>query len=279
MAALLALLSSVLWGSADFLGGVVTRRLPAVAVVAWSQAVALLAVSVAAVVTGEAGAPAGWVPWSVLAGAAGAAGLVAFYTALSSGTMGVVSPLAALGVVVPVVGGLAAGDQPRVLQVVGMALGAAGAVAAGGPELSGRTLRSAQGRSVVLAVVAGLFFGVALLGIQRGADSSPLMTMVGMRVTSVLIFVCVGLAVRSHGGVRPRDLPVIGAIGVLDVSANLVFAFASTQGMDSVVAVLGALYPVTTVALGAVVLRERLVPVQRIGVVLALSGVALLAAA
>jgi drug/metabolite transporter (DMT)-like permease len=279
MAALLALLSSVLWGSADFLGGVVTRRLPAVAVVAWSQAVALLAVSVAAVVTGEAGAPAGWVLWSVLAGAAGAAGLVAFYTALSSGTMGVVSPLAALGVVVPVVGGLAAGDQPRVLQVVGMALGAAGAVAAGGPELSGRTLRSAQGRSVVLAVVAGLFFGVALLGIQRGADSSPLMTMVGMRVTSVLIFVCVGLAVRSHGGVRPRDLPVIGAIGVLDVSANLVFAFASTQGMDSVVAVLGALYPVTTVALGAVVLRERLVPVQRIGVVLALSGVALLAAA
>jgi drug/metabolite transporter (DMT)-like permease len=159
-----------------------------------------------------------------------------------------------------------------------MVLGGVGAVAAGGPELSGRTLRSAEARSVLLALTAGFFFGVALLAIQRGADSSPLMTMVGMRLTSVLAFATVGLAVRSHGGVGRRDLPVILAIGVMDVSANLVFAVASTRGMDSVVAVLGALYPVVTVVLGAVVLRERILPVQRVGVVVALGGVALLAA-
>ena len=279
MAALLALLSSALWGSADFLGGVVARRLPPVAVVGWSQTAGLCAVTAAAAASGELGAPGGWLGWSVLAGAAGASGLVAFYTALSTGTMGVVSPLAALGVVVPVAGGLAAGDQPRALQVLGMVLGGVGAIAAGGPEISGRTLRSAEARSVLLAVTAGFCFGVALLAIQRGADSSPLMTMVGMRLTSVLVFVAIGLAVGSAGGVRPRDLPVIAALGVMDVTANLVFALASTRGMDSVVAVLGALYPVVTVLLGLVVLKERLAPVQRVGVVVALGGVALLAAA
>jgi drug/metabolite transporter (DMT)-like permease len=278
VAALLALLSSALWGSADFLGGLTARRLPAMAVVGWSQAVGLCAITVAAAVSGELSASGGWLGWSMLAGTAGAAGLVAFYTALSSGTMGVVSPLAALGVVVPVAGGLAAGDQPRALQVLGMVLGGAGAIAAGGPELSGRTLRSAEARSVLLALTAGFFFGVALLAIQRGAESSPLMTMVGMRLTSVLVFAAVGLAVRSLGGVRPPDLPVIVAIGVMDVSANLVFALASTRGLDSVVAVLGALYPVVTVVLGALVLRERILPVQRVGVVVALGGVALLAA-
>ena len=278
MAAVLALLSSLLWGSADFLGGLTTRRLPAMAVVGWSQAVGLCAVTVAAAVSGGLRAPGEWLAWSMLGGTAGAAGLVAFYTALSAGTMGVVSPLAALGVVVPVAGGLAAGDEPGALQVLGMVLGGAGAVAAAGPELSGRTLRTAAARSVLLALTAGFCFGVALLAIQRGAESSPLMTMVGMRGTSVLAFAAIGLAVRGHGGVRPRDLQAIVAIGVMDVSANLVFAVASTRGMDSVVAVLGALYPVVTVLLGAVVLRERILPVQRVGVVVALGGVALLAA-
>jgi drug/metabolite transporter (DMT)-like permease len=278
VAALLALLSSALWGSADFMGGVVARRLPPVAVVGWSQTAGLCTVTAVALARGESGGSGGWLGWSVLAGVAGASGLVAFYTALSTGTMGVVSPLAALGVVVPVAGGLAAGDQPRALQVLGMVLGGAGAIAAGGPELSGRTLRSAAARSVLLALTAGFFFGVALLAIQRGAASSPLLTMVGMRLTSVLIFAGIGLAVRSAGGVRPRDLPLIATLGVMDVSANLVFALASTRGMDSVVAVLGALYPVVTVLLGVVVLKERLIPVQRIGVVVALGGVALLAA-
>src|SRR5687767_11254740 len=138
--------------------------------------------------------------------------------------MGVVSPLAALGIVVPVVGGLAAGDRPDTLQVLGMVLGGIGAIAAGGPELSGRALRSVEARSVLLALVAGLFFGAALMAIQRGADSSPLMTTVGMRLTTVLVFAAVALAVRSYGGLRPRDLPVIAAIGLMDVAANLVFA-------------------------------------------------------
>lgn len=280
MAALLALSSSVLWGAADFLGGLLTRRLPSVAVVGWSQSVGLLAVTAVAVATGGFGGPVGWIPWSVLAGVSGAAGLVAFYAALARGTMGVVSPIAALGAVVPVVGALLAGEAPNALQLTGMAVGLAGAVAASGPEVSGDGgLRSARGRSVVLAGIAGMLFGVSILGIQRGALTDPLLTLVGMRTTSVTLFVLAALALRSGGGVRRGDLPMLAVVGVGDVAANLLLALATTQGLASVVAVLGALYPVTTVLLGALVLHERLHGIQRAGVALALGGVVLLAAA
>jgi drug/metabolite transporter (DMT)-like permease len=278
VAAVLALLSSALWGSADFLGGLTTRRLPAIAVVGWSQAIAFVAVTVAAAVSVGFGGPTGWVPWSMVAGIAGAGGLVAFYSALATGTMGVVAPIAALGAIVPVMGGVLTGETPSGGQIVGMALGLAGAVAASGPELSGRELRSAQARSIVLAVVAGLLFGFSLLGIQRGAATSPLLTMVGMRSTSLTIFLVIALVVRSTGGVRRRDLPLLAVIGISDVGANLLLAVASTMGLLSVTAVLGSLYPVVTVLLGAAVLHERILMVQRVGVVLAVGGIALLAA-
>jgi drug/metabolite transporter (DMT)-like permease len=305
VAALLALLSSVLWGSADFFGGLASRRLPAMLVVGWSQAAGLVAVGAVAVATGAWHDPAGWVGWSVFAGVCGTVGLVAFYTALAIGTMGVVSPIAALGVVVPVLAGLLGGDRPSRLQSAGMLLGLVGALAASGPELStqgllrargrsvrreletgsrGRTLlpspqqAAAPARSVWLAAAAGLAFGVALLGIQRGADHSPVMTLVGMRVASTTTFLLAALVLRRRVPVPARQLPMLIAVGVTDAAANLAFAYASTLGLASVVAVIGALYPVATVLLGRFVLAERLAPIQQFGVGLAMIGVVMLAA-
>jgi len=159
MAAALALLSSVIWGGADFLGGLVSRRLPPVTVVVWSQACGLAAIAVVSIVTGAYAGPLGWLGWSIFAGLSGGLGLVCFYTALAIGTMGVVSPIAALGAIIPVIAGLLLGDTPSGLQYLGMALGLLGAVAASGPELSA----GARGRSVVLAAIAGIGFGMALL--------------------------------------------------------------------------------------------------------------------
>ncbi|MGZ4591114.1 MAG: EamA family transporter, partial [Actinomycetes bacterium] len=150
MAALLALLSSLLWGSADFVGGTLSRRLPATVVVGASQAAGLVAITVVAALAGALGAPLGYLPWAVGAGLAGLIGLVCFYAALAAGTMGVVSPIAALGVVVPVVVGLARGERPGALQLVGITIAVAGVVLASGPELSGR----AGARPVVVARVA-----------------------------------------------------------------------------------------------------------------------------
>ena len=283
MAALLALLSSVLWGTADFGGGVSSRRLPVLAVIGWSQATALVAVGLAAAVltplgAGPAlvGAPSGlgWLAWSLVAGAFGMGGLLCFYRALAIGTMGVVSPVAGLGVAVPVLAGLAAGERPSGVQLVGMVVALAGALAASGPELSG----AARGRAVGLAALSGAFFGVALLAMARGAASSPLFTLLGMRCTSVAVVSVVAVVGRTVGGVRPRDLPLLAGVGLADAGANLLFAVATTLGLVSVVAVLGTLYPVATVLLARFVLHERLVRIQQLGVAVALAGVVMLGA-
>jgi len=271
--------SALLWGAADFGGGLLSRRFRAVAVVAWSQLGGLLALGVVAVVVGAVDDPTGWLPWAVAAGVAGALGLWSFYKALAIGTMGVVSPITALGSVVPVAVALLAGERPSSIQMAGIVLALGGAVAASGPELSGSALSGPAGRrSVLLAAGSGVLFGVVLVAIHGGARYSPLMTLVGMRAVSVAAFAAVGLVLRTAGGIPARSLPVVAAVGVADASANLTFGIASTLGMVSVVAVLAGLYPVATVLLALVVLGERLLPVQKVGVSTALVGVALLAA-
>lgn len=291
MAALIALVSGLLWGAADFAGGLASRRLRAFVVVGWSQISALVALLVAVAATGAwrgAAAPSTWLFWGVAAGLAGVGGLLCFYRALAVGTMGVVSPIAALGVVVPVLASVAAGERPGRMQLAGMVLALGGAVAACGPELSGSAAQpgtegpgSAASRrraSIVLAALTGLLFGLALLFLARGSAAGPLLTVTSMRLVSLMIFGVTAVLARSLGGVRPADLPLLVAIGVGDALANVLYGIASTMGLVSVVAVLGSLYPVVTVLLARLVLRERMQPVQAVGVGVAMTGVALIAA-
>ncbi len=267
----MSLLSSLLWGSADFGGGLLSRRLPAYAVVGASQAFGLLAATLVALAVGGFGEPLGWLPWSIAAGAAGASGLLCFYAALASGTMGVVSPIAALGAVVPVMVGVLAGEQPSLLAVLGIVVALVGAVAASGPELRG----DSGSRPMILAAAAGVGFGGALTFIAQGAEHSALMTLVGMRTTSVVGFAIAALVVGTVGGIRPRDLPPLAAVGVGDVAANLLFGLATQVGLVSVTSVLSSLYPVVTVLLAWAFLHERMQRIQQVGVAAALAGVAL----
>jgi drug/metabolite transporter (DMT)-like permease len=137
MPAALALLASVLWGTADYLGGTASRRLPVASVLAVSQLVALLGLLPLALVLGAYDEPRGFVLPGAAAGLCGVIGLAAFYRALALGTMGVVAPVAALGVVVPVGAGLLAGESPSPLQVGGILAALVGVVLASGPELRG----------------------------------------------------------------------------------------------------------------------------------------------
>lgn len=281
MSVVLALISSLLWGIGDFCGGTASRRVPTAVVVLVSQASGLLLALLAALATGAVTDPIGYLPWAVAAGLSGAAGLLLFYRAMAIGTMGVVSPIAALSVVIPVAVGLATGNWPSAVAGGGIVLAVVGVVAASGPErAAGRSIRP-----VVLAVISAVCFGVALLCIARGAAVSPVMTMVGMRVASVapLAVFCLVLRVRgglwesgaAHPGLRIWLLVVVA--GLFDVSANLAFAVASTGAALAVVAVLGSLYPAVTVLLARVVHGERLARLQQAGVLLALVGVALIA--
>ena len=271
VAVLLAVVSSLLWGSADFVGGLLARRRPAYAVVAASQAFGLLAITVVVVLTRAWTAPGGWLPWALAAGVTGTAGLVFFYAGLAGGTMSVVASVAALGSLVPVLFGLLQGDRPSTLAFGGIALAVLGAVAASGPELHS----GSPARPIVLAATAGVCFGFALVFIERGARDSVVMTLTGMRALSVLVFVVAAIALRSIGGLVLRDAPGLLVVGLGDVGANLLFAIASQRGLLSVTGALGSLYPVVTVLLARFWLHERLRPVQQAGVVAALGGVVL----
>lgn len=281
MAALLALLSSALWGVSDFVGGSVSRRVPVPSVLGLSQLAALLLLVPLAYATGAVDAPRDYLVPGVFAGLAGVIGLAAFFRALSIGTMGVVAPIAALGVAVPVVAGLVRGERPTSLQVLGMVIAVVGVVLASGPELSGK----AGVTPLLLAVVAALGFGTVFLLIALAAEDDQravVMTLLTMRLTGVvLLTAALLLTLRRRGadlGVTARDLPVLLAIGAADVGANAAYGLSTRLGLVSVAAVLSSLYPVVTAALAYRFLGERLRRIQLVGAGITLVGIVALAA-
>ena len=274
MAALLAISSSLMWGTADFLGGFTSRRIPALAVYGLSQAVGFVVLVLAATVTSSWGAdPAFW-PWAIASSVLGMVGMLAFYSALSIGPMGIVSPLVALSVLVPVSYGLIRGEIPAGVQILGILAAVIGILLASGPELSG----AESAKPLILAGVAALGFGGMYLTMAEGSSYSPLMTMTGMRVTTVILFVVILAKARTLGGATRADaLPLI-AIGIFDAAANVAYGVATTMGLLATTAVLGSLYPVVTAVLAAIFLHERLRAVQYAGVAVAMVGVVMISA-
>ena len=157
----LALLSSVMWGTADFLGGTLSRRLPSMAVVLGSQVCAAVLMVLIATASGSWGTPPQYLGWGIAAGVSGLVALGLFYTALAEGTMGIVSPIAALGVLVPIGLGLVRGQIPAAGQFFGILLALIGIVLASGPELSG----AASAKPVLLAIASAVG--------PRGRRASP----------------------------------------------------------------------------------------------------------
>ena len=169
MAVLLSLISSLMWGASDFAGGLLSRRHPAIVIVGIGACFGLTLATVAVLFSGGWTEPYGWVPWGVAAGAAGSAGLVGYYLALSTGTMGVVAPVTSLGVVVPVVIGFLSGESPGSLVLLGIAVAIVGIVLTSGPEFAG----GASAKPVLIAAFAGLCFGVFFVVHGPGLGGRP----------------------------------------------------------------------------------------------------------
>ena len=268
-------MSSLMWGTADFIGGVTSRRLPALAVYGLAQGVGFVVLVGIATLSGGWSREPGYWPWAIGASVLSLVAMVAFYQALAIGPMGIVSPLVSLSVLVPVAVSLIRGEQPVPIQVLGIILAVVGILLASGPELSG----AESARPLLLAGAAALGFGGMYVLMAEGSQHDALMTMTGMKVTSVVIFAVVLVAVRSVGGAGRRDVLPIVVIGVFDAGANVTFGVATTTGLLSTTSVLGSLYPVVTAILAAIFLRERLRAVQYAGVAAALAGVLMIAAA
>ncbi|MGX4693493.1 EamA family transporter [Streptomyces sp. JNUCC 63] len=283
MTALFALVTSLLWGLADFGGGLLTRRSPALTVVVVSQSIAAAVLGVIVLATGgwsEAG-PRLW--FAFAAGLIGPAAMLCFYKALALGPMGVVSPLASLAVAVPLSVGLVLGERPGLLQVAGIAVAVTGVVLAGGPRLGGAAV---QRQTIWLTLIAALGFGTVLALIAEASTTVTGLflalfvqraTNVAVGGTALYVSSRRGGAVLPQGGLPWRTLPALGFVGLADVAANGTYSVAAQHGPIMVAAVLASLYPVVTALAARGFLSERLRAVQAAGAGLALVGTLLLA--
>ncbi|MFC8198423.1 EamA family transporter [Streptomyces sp. NPDC060006] len=281
MTALFALATSLLWGLADFGGGVLARRTPALTVVVVSQTIATVVLGVIVLATGawsETG-PQLW--FAVAAGLVGPVAMLAFYKALALGPMGVVSPLGSLGVAVPVGVGLVLGERPGLMQFAGIAVAVAGVVLAGGPQFRGAPV---QRQAVALTLLAAFGFGAVMALIAEASTTLTglFLALFVQRVTNVLaggtaLYVSVRRGTSPPPKVAPRSLVAFAFVGLADVAANGTYALAAQRGPVTVAAVLASLYPVVTALAARGFLSERLRGIQAAGAGLALVGTVLLA--
>jgi drug/metabolite transporter (DMT)-like permease len=273
----LALAASLCWGFGDFIGGAKSRVLPVLVVLVCSQIVGLVWIGGVALVAQEPVPDTREIVLAAVSAIAGTAGLVCFFRAIAIGKMSLVVPIAATAAIVPVIVGVATGDRPSALQLLGMLVALAGAVMAS-REPGEEGERGALAAGVLLAALSALFIGVFFLAIDSASDGGAVWASLVNRITSVTLLVVAVLAVRPRVAAARPHMPALAVAGTLDVSANLLFAAASTKGLISLVSVAGSLYPVLTVLLARMVLKEQVHRVQEAGVAAALCGVVLIAA-
>ena len=277
----MAVLSSMLYGVADFMGGMGSRRAPAVTVTAWFQVTGLV-VLVAYACLAPGVTRANDLAWGAAAGVSGGAGVLLLYRALAGGTVSTAAPLISMiALAVPVLVGLGLGERPGVLPLAGIVLGlvAVALISAHGDSGQAPGAGTAAGRAAALlpAVASGVLIGLFLvcLGrVGRGASGWPLVA--GRASASVCLFAML-FASRAPLRLAPAArAPMLGA-AITDVCANVLYLLAVQRAPLSLVATLVSLAPATTVLLAQLVLRERLAPAQKLGVGVALVAVVLLA--
>lgn len=278
----MALLSSMLYGIADFLGGVGSRRGPVVVVTAWFQVAGVLPlVLYAALAPGVTRSED--LVWGAAAGATGGIGVMLLYHALASGVVSTAAPLISMiALTVPVVFGLSGGERPGVLPLSGIALGCVAVmlISAHGEPHPDESRSGAPARASLAAlapafgagVLIGLFL-VCLARVQPGSSGWPLV--MGRATATVCAFAL--LFARRLPVLPPASThaPIAGG-ALTDVSANVLYLLAVQRAPMSLIATLVSLAPATTVVLAQVVLREKLGTAQRWGVVLALVAVVML---
>lgn len=274
LSALLALLAAVTYGAADFLGGLAGRRIPTIAVVLWSQAMGWMLAVMAALVFPAIKVSATDVWWGAAGGLVGTVGLFALYRGLAVARMGVVSPVAALlTALVPLTLGVALGERPGTTDWLGIALAfpAIWLVASTTQEPDGVRGGARYG------LLAGLGFGLFFAALAQAGDDAGFWPLVAARTASVAVLAIVA-ATRRVLPPPPGTRFMVAVVGAGDILANVFLLLAFRSGYLTLVAVLASLYPAMTVLLAVWILSEPIGHRQRLGLVVALVSIALIAA-
>ncbi|MDQ4143478.1 MAG: DMT family transporter [Actinomycetota bacterium] len=263
----LALAAAACWGVADFLGGVTAKKHPVLAVAVLSQVAGATAMAILIGVAGISMPPLRYLIFGVAGGVAGSVGLTALYAGLAYSRMGVVAPLAATSVVVPVAVGLGSGEGLSILEATGLFLAFAGVIFVS----RAADASSAGGRSGVgLGIMAALGIGTLLVALERASTGDAYWAVFTFRSTSagLLVLAIIGLRlfnrvpkIQPSGALAPSV-----AIGLIDTAANLLYSVSTQYGRLSIVAMLGSLYPVLTILLARRLLGETMSRSQTAGV-------------
>lgn len=266
------LAASLCWGSGDFSGGFASRRANVYSVVISGYSVGFLLLVALALISREPFPRPLDLLWGGVAGVAGVLGLLAFYTALSTGKMGLAAPISAvLTAALPVLFSVFIAGLPHLPQLGGFALALLAIVLISRPE---RSSGSPQG--IGLALFAGCCFGLFFILISRVTPGSVYWPLAAARFSSVLL-VFIVMRMRGLPILPPRTVaPLVVAAGILDALGNAFFVLAAHSGRLDIAAILSSLYPAATVVLAAIFLRERIQRLQATGIVLALLAIPLI---
>ena len=293
MAIVLGLLVALFYGSGDFLGGLASKRTPAVTVVLGSFALSAVLVAVTTggwYLVGSPPTPEGRDLWlGVAVGLTGPLAVSLLYRGLAMGRMSVVAPITAVvAAIVPLVWALVDGERPSPIALIGVAVALVSIVlVAGAPEHEDHPDAAAAAplaKVIPPAVASGLGFGALFVLLGETSSDAGLWPLLVARPVAVVVTAAAALALALRAGRSARAIiparvawPVVAGAGVLDITANAIYLAATNAGLLSIVAVLSSLYPAATVVLARIVLGERLHRVQVVGLGLAAGGIAAMA--
>lgn len=276
MGVLLAGLSALLYGSADFAGGYASRRASAMSVVVVSQIFGVLTALAAAPFIRSTTVSAYDLLWGGIAGIGGAFGLIALYRGIAGSIVAIVSPTAALlGAAFPIVFGAIVGEHPSTLTWIGILLCLPAVVALSlGGRVAGDTRRVLT--SFLFGTIAGIGFACFYIAISRPSQEAGLWPLVAARGVSVLLVAVVALARRQNPFAAGGRIGIVVLAGIFDMGANIAFVVSTRYSLLAVATVLASLYPAPTVLLGRIVFREKVGVVRLVGFAFALAGTAMI---
>jgi drug/metabolite transporter (DMT)-like permease len=269
----LALSASLTWGLADFFGPLKGRTLGALRALVYVQLGGLAAIALAIAIRGKGPADLSAL-FAIPAAVSGTLGLYAYYRGMAVGAMSIVAPIAGISAAVPVIFGIATGDRPSLWQWLGIAAALGGVfLASREPGRGGRVVAG-----VGLALLAAIGFGGYFPPMHAAGEADFWWASLIFRMTSTSVILAAVAIRRPSLAVSPIEVPLLALIGIGDMLGNLLFAAASTSGLVSITSVLASLYPIITVLLARLVLKERVARSQEAGIALTLAGVALISA-